>query len=274
MLLIIGASGRVGQRLRQAAQASGVRDVQFLARQASGPDLLAWQPGKPLPPARAALVLSGVTAGTAAELALNASLGAAIADDLRRAGIPLCLYASTQAVYGRTPPEGAAENTPPEAPNAYGLAKLAAEQAVAANLAGSATRLVSLRLGNVAGADMLGAKLRAGQEITLDQFADGRGPRRSYLGAGCLLHLARGLADAAGPLPQVLNVAGGDPVDMIDLMRAAGLPCQLRAAPPGAVALAAMDCSLLAGWRPDLLPSSAPEVLARDLTAAAQEARA
>lgn len=274
MLLIIGASGRVGARLRQVAQACGTKDVQFLARQATGPDLRAWQPGQPLPPARAALVLSGVTAGTAAELALNATLGAAIADDLRRAGVPLCLYASSQAVYGCTPPNGAAEDTPPEVPNAYGLAKLAAEQAVAARLAGSATRLVSLRLGNVAGADLLGTKLRAGQAITLDQFADGRGPRRSYLGAGCLLHLARGLADEVGPLPQVLNVAGRVPVDMSDLMRAAGLPCQLRAAPPGAMALAAMDCSLLAGWRPDLLPSSVPDILARDLRAAAAEARA
>ena len=252
-ILVMGATGKVGRLMRAQWQGTGLRALWQGRSAATGPGWVAWEPGQPLPPVRVVLVLSGVTSGDAAALAMNRRIGLEVAEAAVAAGVGCVLMASTMAVYGRTPPQGAAEGAAPDRPNAYGSAKLEAEQALAARLQGSNTAACALRLGNVAGADMLGTVVAQGRRVALDQFPDGTGPVRSYVGPGMLARvvaaLTRRVLDGRR-LPPVLNVAGQSPVAMADILTAAGLPFDWQPAGPQAVQRVAMDCTRLAGLVP------------------------
>tara|TARA_R110000868_G_scaffold400956_4_gene676045 strand:+ start:67007 stop:67843 length:837 start_codon:yes stop_codon:yes gene_type:complete len=208
-------------------------------RPQSGPDDLCWSPGDP-PPAglhpHTIVALWGVTAGDGAALAQNTSLALAALDLAHRTGARRVLHLSSAAVYG-APPAPVSETSVPLPSTAYGAAKLAMEHAIADWHAQTRTgpRSTVLRLGNVAGADALFANLSG--PLTLDRFAGGQGPSRSYI-APC--DLARVIARlASGPLaqmPALLNVAGPFPVAMSDIARAAGVAMFWRDAPPAALA--------------------------------------
>lgn len=250
-VLVIGGTGRLGALLRAA----------WALRE---PGLLPiWQSRSPeTPPARAALrfdpltepaafaaaaraadavvMLAGVTAGPPEALAVNADL--ARAARLAASGRPV-IFASSAAVYGAAQPpdpsRGWAEDDPlaPSAP--YGAAKAAAEAALA-GMPGA----VVLRIGNVAGADaLLGRPAPAGGR-RLDTFADGRAPRRSYIGPQALAHaLARlaGLAAGGIALPDRINLALPGVVGMDDLLRADAQDWQPVAAPAGAIPEVRLD---------------------------------
>ncbi|MGL6211589.1 MAG: NAD-dependent epimerase/dehydratase family protein, partial [Paracoccaceae bacterium] len=152
----------------------------------------------------------------------NAMETALVCQAARAARAAHVVMASTAAVYAPGPGE-LAETDPLAPANPYGAAKLAAEQAAARELEGSATGLTILRIGNVAGADAL---LGGVGPAVLDPVAGQEGgPHRSYIGPqvlgrvlGDLIgHLARGQV-----LPQVLNVAQPGVVAMGDLLTAAG----------------------------------------------------
>lgn len=264
MLMVIGASGRTGQLMR--AQGGAVPVLWTARREAAG--LQRWRPGDALPKVRGALVLSGVTTGRAEGYAENIRIAGEAAAALGAASVPLCLFASTQAVYGRTAMGGAAEGDAPRAPSAYGASKLAAERQFTRALRGTASGGVILRLGNIAGADRLGRQVAEGLPLRLDRFADGLGPERSYLSPACLLRLALGLVTAhtqGAELPPVMNVAGAQPVAMARLMAAAGLAFEWRPAPQGALRRSTLSVARLAGLFPNLLPTSDPDVLAAAL---------
>lgn len=252
-ILVLGASGKVGGLMRAHWPATGLR-AQWQGRRMGGaPGWVDWAPGRPLPVAPVILLLSGVTAGPPEALAENTRIGLDVAAAARDAGVRHVLLASTMALYGRTPDRDATEDTPPDRPNAYGQSKLAMEQVMAAALDGSGTGLTALRIGNVAGADLLGDRVAQGLAITLDRFVDGRGPVRSYAGPGLLVRVVQGLAArvlAGEGFPGVLNVAGQAPIGMDNLMRAAGLPFAWTPAGPQAVARIAMDCTRLAALVP------------------------
>lgn len=244
VIAVLGASGKVGRRLRARWPADAVPACWPPAR---------WQPGQDLPSAPVLLVLSGVTGGDAAALAANPRIAAAVARAAPAAGVRHVFLASTMAIYGRTAATGAAEDCPPVTPGAYGRSKAAAEATLAAGLAGTGTGLTALRLGNVVGADMLGTVVAGGGRVQLDRFADGSGPLRSYVGGRLLVRVVDALARrvlAGQALPAVLNVAAQAPVAMADLLSAAGIPFDWQPAPATAVQTVVMDCRRLAALVP------------------------
>lgn len=252
-LLVVGGTGRLGGLLRMAWQlrASGLLPV-WQSRRAETPVRGAWISFDPLsdPAAFAAaaqaadavLLLAGLTTGTPEALACNCELALAARDAV--AGRPL-LYASSAAVYGAgaplDPARGWSEEDPCHPAAAYGAAKLAAE-AVLAEMPGATI----LRIGNVAGADaLLGRPAPEGGRM-LDSFADGRAPRRSYIGPQALaLALARitRLVVAGIAVPQRINLALPGTVGMDALLRAAGEGWNSRPAPPEAIGEVRLDVS-------------------------------
>jgi len=266
-ILVLGASGKVGHLVRAHWIPAGLATLWQGRRMGAAPGWVLWEPGQPLPPARVVVLLSGVTAGSDEALGQNSRIGVAVAQAARAAGVQGILLASTMALYGRTLATHATEQTPPDLPNAYGRSKLAMEQAMAAELVGGGTALCALRIGNVAGADLLGDRVARGLPITLDRFADGKGPLRSYAGPGLLARVFVGLARriiAGETLPGVLNVAGQSPIGMADLMTAAGLPFAWQPAGPQAVPCIAMACTRLAALVPPVPQAETPAGVAAE----------
>ncbi|MFN3953645.1 MAG: NAD-dependent epimerase/dehydratase family protein [Pararhodobacter sp.] len=271
-LLVTGASGRVGQRIapfwRDAPVALQWRPESPLPMGTAGPcwtlldgpdALLDWLRTHERP--AALLVLSGVTPG-GGDLALNTALAEAALEAAHAAGIARVLLASSAAVYGegRTGPWHEAER--PQPANAYGQAKLAMERA-ADPWRERGLDVCCLRLGNVAGADALLSQALGNTPLTIDQFADGMSPMRSYIGPQSLARVLRALADPALALPPALNVAAPMPVTMGDLASAAGLDWQPRPAPPTAIARLTLDCGMVSGLAGFDPVESLPETIVR-----------
>ena len=197
---------------------------------------------------------AGVIRGDAAALALNTDLAIAALETAREIGARRVILSSSAAVYGaQSGLLGEDRALMPAAP--YGAAKAQMEGAAQAwrDAHAPEVEVCALRIGNVAGADALlgGAGSGSGQgepsrELTLDLFADGHGPRRSYIGPQCFARAV--LAAIAAPdLPPALNIALPGLVSMDGLLRAAGRPFVGRPAGAGAIASVELDCGLAAG---------------------------
>ncbi|MFQ5438989.1 MAG: NAD-dependent epimerase/dehydratase family protein, partial [Paracoccaceae bacterium] len=199
---------------------------------------------------------AGVTdSGNSQDLDRNASLAAASCDHARAFGIPRVLVASSVAVYGRPGPNERLSEGASLAPiSGYGRAKCDMERRLLARP--GRVQVTCLRIGNAAGADALLLNATGAcseRPLNLDQFADGRTPRRSYIGpetlARVLISLAR--AEVSGrALPRVMNVASPVPVFMGDLVQAlkaqAGdLAVRMVPARKGSIASVDLDVSLL-----------------------------
>jgi len=250
-ILMLGGTGHVGR----AMAAVWPRDVPVI-----------WQhrPGA-IPPAGASIPwdilnarapdigpLCGIVqlAGgvTPAALAVTTDLALAACDLGATLGVPV-LVASSQAVYGPAP--ACVDETTPCAPaNDYGRAKLAMERAVQG-------RATCLRIGNVVGCDMLLRNAAKGR-VTLDQVPDGGSPQRSYISAQGLVQVCIALIQQ-GRGADVINIAQPGTVAMHDLLIAAGLDWQWRAAGPGVLACLEMDVTRLVGLVP--LPPADPAAL-------------
>jgi len=253
----MGATGAIGGALRAAwaeAAPTGLRPLWQARRADAAPGWLGWapldEPVPALPPLQAVLVLSGVTPGAAAPLSDNAALALAGLEAAAAAGARHVFLASSQAVY--TPAGHPLAEGDPVAPlSPYGAAKAEMEEAAARWLATAgpgAPGITCLRIGNVAGADLLGRRLGAGRPIRLDRFPDGRGPERSYIGAGGFARVMESLLAAvrAGrELPFALNVAAPRPVAMEALLRAWGQGWSWCDAPPGARQSVRLDVAAL-----------------------------
>lgn len=189
------------------------------------------------------LCLAGVTPSSGAALSLNTTLALAVleASEAR----PL-LLASSASVYGRVAGLCREEDKPtPVAP--YGRSKLEMENAVLAR----GGRVTCLRIGNVAGADQILGRVERGEAISLDRFADGRTPVRSYIGPTTLARQLADLALAAGSgtkLPDVLNLAAPGAVEMGAILDAVPYPWQPRPAPDDAIAEVVLDTHRLSGF--------------------------
>lgn len=224
--LLIGATGRVGRLLL----ASGAFDAVPQARRPLAGHLL-WdlQSAPPdLPPLSGIVMLAGGVGDADAyePLALTAArLGA----DL---GVPV-LIASTQAVYGPTPGPHA-ETGPCHPKGTYGEAKLAMEQAVA-----GFDHVTCLRIGNVAGADMLFRSMASGP-VRLDEVTPGRGPLRNLIGPVTLAHWLTAVL-ARLERPRIVNLAQPGLIDMADLLRAARADWSWHPAPPGVLPRVELD---------------------------------
>ncbi len=246
--LVLGATGRIG-RMMQWAWAD-VNRVSPLWQSREDPGRAGWigcdilHDPEGLKAACACvdviLTLAGVTPTPGADLDQNSALALAVQ---RAAGGRPHLLASSAAVYGRA--GGLCRESDAARPAApYGIAKLAMEQAVQAE-GGPVT---CLRIGNVAGADQILGRAGQGEALTLDRFADGRTPRRSYIGPATLARVLADLTIAAGQgraLPAILNVAARVTVEMGALLDAAAYPWTPRVAPPDAITEVALDIAPL-----------------------------
>lgn len=178
------------------------------------------------------LCLAGSTPATGGDMQDNSRIATAV---LAACGQRPVLFASSAAVYGV--PRGLCREEDDPAPlSEYGQAKQDMEQAVLA----SGRRAICLRIGNVAGADqVLGQVAEGGPAVTLDRFADGRTPRRSYVGPATLGRIVHALCRRAArgdDLPGILNVAAPGAVEMGDLLDAVPHPWSPRPAPSSAIA--------------------------------------
>ena len=251
-ILILGGTGRLGRALARAWPADRPALWQHRpGRAAPASPALPWEilgdrPRPDLPPLGGILSLAGPTGNDTDLRDTTLRLARAAVHLGEEAGCRV-LLASSQAVYvpSRRPPGDPLSETAHAEPLApYGRAKRAMELAVA-----DAAHVTCLRLGNVAGCDALAAGVaearRTGAPVTLDRFADGRGPRRAMIGAGDLAAMLPGLF-AAPALPPVLNVARRGSVGMDAVLEALGQPFDWRAAGEGALHDLALDVSALA----------------------------
>lgn len=255
--LILGASSRVGRMMRHLWQA-GLLDFQgaplWQYRQDTAEkQSLTWDILRESPPAirpAGVICLAGGSHSDANVALAEAAIAVA-------QGAPV-LLASTQSVYGRQ--SGAVcEATPPAPINAYGRDKLMMEQAVAGH-----ENVTCLRIGNVIGADALLTAATQGP-VTLDQFANGQGPRRMMIGPRTLAQAFIDLL-AISQRPPVLNLAQPGMVAMADLLDAAGAQWHWQPAPE--TALPELEMDLRTVQKLIDLPAADPATLRAEVKAA------
>ena len=227
-LVVTGASGRVARLLRGVWGPAG---ADWRAR-ADGRDPLAG-----LPRGGTLLCLAGVAPGRGGDLDDNAAIARAHVAAAEAAGMVRVLLASSAAV---CPAGGALREADAAPASAYGRAKLAMEA-----VRSDRVEVCALRIGNVAGADALLGALGAAPP-RLHVWADGTGPRRSYVGPETLARVLRALAAHPAALPPVLNVAAPGGVTMDALLDAADRPWEGVPAPDDALREVVLDVSALA----------------------------
>lgn len=285
--VLVGAFGRVGRMVRRHWPAGRELIATGRGAKLEGPNPegagLRWAPlegpaallahlDKTGQQPAALVMLAGVTPAPGLDEAAlhsgNTAIARACLAAARAAGIGRVLLASSSAVYGVDPQGRPFAETAPLAPlSPYGRAKQAME-AEADPFREAGMTVTALRIGNVAGADALlfpltEAMARQGAPrppIRLHGFADGQGPLRSYIGAGTMARVLAALTAhpaplpptplSPAPLPDVLNLAAPCPLRMRALAQAAGWPCEMVAAPPGAHQTITLDCGRLAGLFP------------------------
>ncbi|MFK7941186.1 MAG: NAD-dependent epimerase/dehydratase family protein [Roseovarius sp.] len=274
-LIIPGSSGRLGRLLRGAycAMPAPKGMCIFGARDGTADLVIDADdvPGR-LPAADAVVALWGVTAGTAQDLERNTDLVQASVDVARAAGATRVFHMSSAAIYG--PGAELSEASLPAPANAYGHAKLAAEQAVA-QLKDETMAHCCLRLANVVGADSLAPALRAGPDtpMTLTRFSDGQGPQRSYVAPGHLLGILFALsALPRAHLPRVLNIAASAPISMQALGDAVSKSIQWKPETPQDRQVVTLSTSQLAGLLPGLALHKTAKQMIADWTEADTQA--
>lgn len=255
-VLVVGGTGRVGRMLRRYWAEAPPRGMTLAWQSRRSDGDLQWDAGEggAALAARGAfdrlLVLAGVTPSEGADLAANAEIARACADAGARMGAAHMLLTSSVAVYGAAKAHPWCEDDTPAPSGAYGRAKLEAERAL--REVEGAPPATALRIGNVLGADALmlnAAGADADHPLHLDQFTDGHGPLRSYIGPVTLAQVLETLLQKGADLPDVLNVAAPAPVAMQTLLEAQGTPYVMHPAPPDAVQQVTLDCRRLAGLR-------------------------
>ncbi|WP_095587908.1 NAD-dependent epimerase/dehydratase family protein [Actibacterium ureilyticum] len=254
-LLMLGASGRLGRLLSAAWPDGPVRLLRQGRSAATGPGWISCDPladpdGLRRAMGRADVVLNlagPVPRGGQVDLHLHSRLALAVLRAARQAGVRQVFLASSAAIYGARP--GICMETDPPAPvGPYGHAKHRMEDRVRAQLATTpgAPPTTILRIGNVAGADQLLGRVGA-VPLTLDRFANGQTPRRSYIGPRSLARVLAELVTVSleRALPSVLNVAAPGSVSMAALLRAAGQAWSPAPASGAAIAQVTLDTRLL-----------------------------
>lgn len=262
--MVLGATGRVGRLILAEWAAHPPPGLQIRAqrRQGDPPDII-WQLAAGADALAAAIgradvmvVLSGVTPAPGADYRRNRDLALAALQAAAGAGARHLFIASSAAVYGRVdaPIREDAALTPL---SDYGHAKLEMELACTDWLSRRALPrpgVTFLRIGNVAGTDQFFRNLALASPnmpLSLDQFPDGSGPVRSYIGPASLARVLACLIDRAArgePLPLALNIgAPGGGVDMSDFapaLEAQGQPAPVVRIPAPGTALASVRLSL------------------------------
>jgi UDP-glucose 4-epimerase len=254
-LLLVGGTGRVGKMVLHHFNAALPADIEIIEqhRDSDRTSGLYWSLLGTAPQGLADLridaiiCLAGVTPGYGADLEMNKPLAQSVLQAAHEAGIGRVLLSSSSAVYGAGDGKPLSEASVPKPINSYGKAKLDMEQDCAP-WRDKGLDVCCLRIGNVAGADALllnQAKTPSEQPLGIDCFVDGRGPVRSYIGAGTLAEVLVNLATQPRPLPKVLNIAAPAVVFMEDLARAVGHSFEFRPAQAGSYQYITLDCRVL-----------------------------
>lgn len=254
-LLVTGSGGRLGRLLR-ASYKRGDADGTEIIFQSSRPGFdIAWEIGdgvESLPRADAILALWGVTSGTKKELVANSKLAELSTHIAQYIGAERVLHCSSAAIYGQGANMG--EDFPPSPINAYGQAKLEMETHVAEISAGKNCEQTVLRIANIVGADSLAPALTSSKPVTLDRFANGAGPLRSYLAASDLLRVACALAQGSQKKSfDLLNIASPKPIAMEELAKAAGKDIVWRPAPSTATQEVSLNTNKLKSLIPNAI---------------------
>lgn len=284
--LVLGAGGRVGRLLRGVwKDSNGAAPVLYQSRSHSaGIDIVApldaRLSNRIVGPVSSILVLSGVTRGTSAELAKNTDCALAGLELARQVGARRVFICSSAAVYGAEQGHPAfTETYLPRPGGPYGLAKWDMEQAVErwCKQTRADIQVICLRMANMIGADQLAQSVRqasADAPLMLDQFSDGRSPRRSFLSPGTFAAVIHGFSQhSVEPGFQVFNLADGGPaVPMSEILMALAacgheIPWAWKPAPDNAIPEVALDTSSLQARLPDcvrlsLLTNGATQVSA------------
>lgn len=263
-ILLAGASGRLGGFVR-----IGWRDRPDFAwlPQSRAPlfeNDMKWDPAegpKPLireieknGPFQAIVVLAGALPGSPASVS-NVGIAHSYLDAAAEASVPRVLLASSSAVYGARHGAPFSEQSPCRPSNEYGHDKFAMEK-IALDWRDRGVETCSMRIGNVAGADALLLYGRGTETRTIDRFADGRGPVRSWIDGFTLSDAIADLALSPEVLPPAVNVACDPPYAMDELADLAGIPWTSRPAIPSAPHSLAMNNQLLRQFS-----SSVPQTL-------------
>jgi nucleoside-diphosphate-sugar epimerase len=258
--MILGSTGRVGRALRAVWPGQAI----WHGRQGSDWD---WDMSDPPPPQidrpSAIICLAGATAGDDAALRTNTTCALAALALARRDRVWPLLILSSAAVYGRHGTPGREQDALP-ATTPYGQAKQDMEFAVLTAAAPDEPVLI-LRMANVAGCDAL-FKSMADGAVIMDRFADGQGPRRSYIGPLTLAQTLLALADRAPPRPTILNLAQPGLLAMEAILIAAGVPFAERPAPSTALPRMHLSTTRLTGHVP--VPAATPDTLLAEARAA------
>ncbi|MBL3705585.1 NAD-dependent epimerase/dehydratase family protein [Sulfitobacter sp. BDSS02] len=263
-ILVLGATGRIGTILRETW----------------APDMALWQGRREfaVPGGAAPLVFDPISQqqgliqagqGCSTVLCLAGAVPGrndAMEDNiaLARAAIHIgaglgarVLLSSSAAVYGVQ--QGPLDETTPPRPVAdYGRAKLEMEREGARLGAELGVPVTALRIGNIAGIDAILGNWRPG--FALDCFPDGRTPRRSYIGPVTLSCVIQSLCRAE-TLPDLLNLAAPEVIEMGALLDAAGLEWVPRPAPDHAIAEVSLATTRLEGFHPLPPEASLPETM-------------
>jgi nucleoside-diphosphate-sugar epimerase len=255
--LILGSGGRVGRALRPVWPGPAV----WHGRTGSDWD---WDMAVPAPalPGRPSAIIC-LAGATETDLDRNTTCALAALDLARRDGLWPLLLLSSAAVYGRFGTPGGEDDSLP-ATTPYGQSKQAMEQAVLA-AARPDEPVLLLRMANVAGCDALFASMASG-DVLLDRFADGRGPRRSYIGPQALARAFLSLIGAAPARPTILNLSQPGCLAMEDILRAAGVRWTERPAPDSALPEMRLTTDLLTTLVP--VPPATPEGMLAEARAA------
>ena len=274
--LLVGGTGRVGRLVGPALEdAVGRGKLVRQFRRDGSPDSLVWNPlegvGRLAAEVERAgqiaamIVLAGAVPGGRAQLADNAAIAEACLAGAAAAGIRRILVASSSAVYGTALERPYSETDPCVGASPYALSKLTMECACEP-WRDRGLEVCAMRIGNVAGADALLHQLdgpTATTELSIDRFADGKGPLRSYIGPASLAGALAALARNPLELPPVVNIAGAPSVRMEDLAEAARVRWCWGVPRPEAVQSVTLDCSLLASLAgDDLVRCSARSIVA------------
>lgn len=262
-VLLVGASGRVGQLVRYHWRDHSMPKLieQYRSRKVSE-DYIVWDPLGSTNPLldgvakfggfSAMICLAGVVPGPQNDLNQNRELAVSCIKAALSAGISRVLIASSSAVYGEGSGVPFLESASLEPTNDYGIAKLEMEQACE-SWREEGIDLCILRIGNVAGADALMtniAKVCPEDAIDIDIFPDGRGPIRSYIGAKTLAEVLISLCQYSQRLPPIVNVGAPVPISMDALAQASEQRWRHRDPAKAKQQSIILDCSLLGSIHP------------------------
>lgn len=256
--LLMGANGRVGRLLTTVWQLSPPK-MHMLTQTRHGASDLNWLPAQQGPaPLLDFVAQEGQIHAITMLIGAGSNASRAILDDATKAviatlhaaqiaGVSRVVIASSSAVYGLG--THMSETETPNPVSEYGRAKLDLETECLRQ-APDDLELCLMRIGNVAGADALLSQVcwgRAPGQISLDQFADGEGPHRSYISPMSLARVIDALMTTPKPLPRILNVAQDPPIAMSALAQAAALNWSWTPAPAhrARTQQITLDCSAL-----------------------------